>query len=99
MSGGSFEYLCFASEDAKEILGKFEQLRDMVNYLRRNDKPDAAAEVELYLLELETHARRIETAGKRMFDVLYATEWAASGDWNNDAIDTAYWKLMGMEKP
>lgn len=99
MSGGSFNYVYMDAESASSIFGKLDEIRGIEEYLRREGKHDAANEVLLYLKEMETHQRRIETIGKRIAGILEATEWVASGDSNLGRIDSAYWELMGLQSP
>jgi hypothetical protein len=99
MSGGRFNYATFKVEDS-EIFSALDDVRDLENYLRSIDKHDAADEVLIFIKEVETHKRRLAVIGHRIADLLYATEWQASGDCGLDSIDKAYKKLMGeAEKP
>ena len=99
MSGGSFNYVFLDAESVASIFAKIHEVESMENYLRSIGKHDAANEILLYLREMETHARRIETIGKRMSNLMQAAEWTASSDWGPEAIDKAYWELMGIQNP
>lgn len=98
MSGGSFNYACF-SDTAQEIFRSLDDFRNMEKYLRSEGQHSAADEVLLFVKELETHERRLMKEVQRLHELFYASEWAASGDYSIDAVDKAYWKLMGMEVP
>lgn len=97
MSGGSFNYVCYKVED-EQILTVLSDMRDVEIYLRSIDKHDAADEVLSFIKEVETHQRRLAVIGKRISPLLHAAEWTCSGDTGEDAIDTAYQVLMGIEK-
>ena len=97
MSGGSFNYACFKVAGS-EIFQAMEDVRGIEDYLRRYEKHDAADEVLRFIKEVETHQRRLAVIGERIAPILKATEWAASGDSGIDAVDTAYFNLMGMDK-
>jgi hypothetical protein len=99
MSGGSFNYAYLDAESASSIFSKLDEIRGIEDYLRGVGKHEAANEVLLYIREMETHQRRIETIGKRIAGILEATEWVASGDSDLGRIDNAYWELMGLQSP
>lgn len=99
MSGGSYNYVYLDAESASSIFSKIDEVAGIESYLRGMGMHDAADEVLLYLKEMDTHRRRIETIGKRIAGVLQAAEWTASGDWGKDSIDVAYWELMGLQSP
>lgn len=92
MSGGSFNYVCFKME-SEEIFSALPDLRNMEEYLRARQKHDAADEVLKFILALETARRRLDVMSKRIQDILYAAEWWASGDWNEDGLDKAMEEL------
>lgn len=92
MSGGAFDYACFKAVDT-EAFTHLEQFKEMERYLRGMQKHDAADEVLSFILTLETAIRRVERHGKHVYNLLHATEWAASGDSNPTAIDKAYEEL------
>lgn len=97
MSGGSFEYVYLAVENAAEIFAKLKQVRLIEEWLRAHERHDAADEVLLYLKEMETHRRRIETIGRRLSPLFMAVEWTQSCDWNIDSVDEAWLKLQGLQ--
>ena len=98
MRGGSFIYLYMDAESVS-VFNKLIEVYNIESYLRQIGKQEAANEVLIYIRELETHQRRIETIGKRISGVLQATEWCASSDWGPEEIDKEYWKLMGINAP
>jgi len=99
MSGGSFEYVYQYITDASDAFGRLHLICDIEQWLRSHNRHDAADEVAVYLLEMETHQRRVETIGKRISPLLKSVEWAASMDTTIEDVDQTYWKLMGMEPP
>jgi hypothetical protein len=99
MSGGSFDYVCFAV-DSGEIFSRIGDLYRIEEYLRENEKHDAADEVLIYIKDLQTIERRFLALGRRMYDILQATEWWASCDWNEEGFDRT-WKefVYGEDLP
>ena len=98
MSGGSFDYVCFAV-DSGEIFSRIGDLYLVEEYLRENEKHDAADEVLIYIKDLQTHERRFLALGRRMYDILYAAEWWASGDWNEEGFDEEWQEFIGENLP
>lgn len=96
MSGGSFNYVCHDVTDASQIFSKLYEVQRVEEWLRDNQKHDAADEVLLYLREMQTHERRVEAIGRRIENLLHAVEWTASGDTNIESVDIAWAKLMGL---
>jgi len=97
MSGGSFNYVCFKLEDESQIFAALDDLRDMESYLRQRGKHEAADEIQSAILKLETAQRRALRIGKHIFDLAYATEWWASGDWDDKGIEEALNEMSGDE--
>lgn len=97
MSGGSFDYLCFKMDSASKLLDALHTIREMESYLREIDRHDAADEFARLALDLETHKRRIEVMGKRLYDLAKAVEWERDDDVGIDAIDKAWSELLGGE--
>ena len=97
MSGGSFDYVCFAVEDESKVLNSMEQLKDVEEFLRSKGKYDAADEILNFRLTLETHCRIIMKLGKRYSPILMAAEWWASGDWGGEEVDEQWKLLLGEE--
>lgn len=92
MSGGSFNYVCFKLED--NPFEALNDLREMESYLRARNQQLAADEIQRYVLQIETAQHRLEVLGKYYLDLVYAVEWWASGDYNEDAVTAAYEKLL-----
>ena len=95
MSGGSFNYVYFKCTDSTGAFGlmAMSDLYAMEQFLRQDQKHDAADEVQKYILFLETTQRRLETYGKWMEPLLHNVEWYASSDWGPEAVDKAMDKL------
>ena len=89
MSGGSFEYACFAVEEWSSF-SKLDQVREIENYLRSNGEHEAADEVYQFILFIETVQRRLDVQTKRIKDILFAAEWWASGDWGADNFKSSF---------
>lgn len=101
MSGGSFNYACFKVTDTREVFSAMDDIEHIEKYLRSINRHSAADEVFRYYQDLKTISRHLAIMGERLEPLLYATEWCASGDWNEDGIDAAYQKLIGLadDKP
>jgi hypothetical protein len=97
MSGGSFQYVYLDVGDAAAIFAKLKQVKLIEEWLRAYEKHDAADEVLLYLKEMETHCRRIETIGRRLAPLLQAVEWTQSSDSNISSVDAAWLELQGLQ--
>lgn len=97
MSGGSFDYVCFKLEDETQIFSALDDLRNMESYLRARDKQAAADEIMSAILKLETAQRRALCIGKHIYDLAYAAEWWASGDWDDQGIQEALDTMSGEE--
>lgn len=93
MSGGSFNYLAF--KEPYEMFTQLDELRSMEEWLRDQNKHDAADELFRYRLELETARRRLGIMHQRLYDVMYAAEWWRSGDYGEDGLDKAWAKFTG----
>jgi hypothetical protein len=92
MSGGSFNYFCF--KDNGEQLKYIEELRGMEQYCREIGNRLAADECFRYLLFLESIQHRLDVYQSRMYGLLHAIEWVASGDSKKEAIERAYNELI-----
>lgn len=95
MSGGSFNYLCWAT-DLEDLLSKRSSLTEMADALAEKDYArDAAQETEALRRDLTAFSVRIEVAVKRLSDVWHAVEWWYSGDGNEDDLHEALAKYRG----
>lgn len=79
MSGGSFNYLCFADLST----GKSDSLTAMAAELDRYPGGQFAAEMTR---SIATHA---EDWQRRLYDVWHAVEWWQSGDWGQESVTEA----------
>lgn len=86
MSGGSYNYLCFA--DADDVLGKHRDLCDMANRLD-GLCPEAAAETRAIFDGPGSLYAELEARLKRLTDLWKAVEWCDSGDWSQDHLGKA----------
>lgn len=86
MSGGSYDYLCFA--DAEDVLGRHRNLRAMADRL---DKlcPEAAAETRAIFDGPGSLYAELEARLTRLTDLWQAVEWRDSGDRGQDQLDKA----------
>lgn len=81
MSGGSYNYLCFA--EPSDLLQKHSQdLRDMVEALSAAGASDAAKETETIIAILNHFRDRLQARVDRVSPVWKAIEWWHSGDWS-----------------
>lgn len=82
MSGGSFNYLCFA--DAEEIGQRLHDLDEMATALD-GICPEAAAATR----EIVEHVRALQPQIDALKDVWHAIEWWHSSDWGRDRAEEA----------
>jgi len=94
MSGGSFNYLCFAN-DVEELLAKRSDLEQMAAQLTSFGYKDAALETESILAYLEHVERQVQARLVRLQDVWKAVEWKCSGDYSLDQVEEAIKKYRG----
>lgn len=78
MSGGSFNYLCYA--EPEELFNKRADLKAMVEALSNLGYTDAAAETETITLILNHFEARMRARLERLTPVWKAMEWVQSGD-------------------
>lgn len=95
MSGGSYNYLCWA-QDLDDINGKRYVLREMADRLAGlGYAQDAAAETEELLVLLQQWEVRAGVRIKRLSDVWHAVEWWDSNDSSEDAVREALVNYRG----
>lgn len=82
MSGGSYDYLCYAAGDATDLARKREQLTWMANRLDGMGHILAARATR----DVERFLSAAEYASEALQDVWHAVEWADSGDWSQDQV-------------
>lgn len=94
MSGGSYNYLCYAESDT--LLHNTETIKEMSDRLAGlGYASDAAAETEDLLLLIRQALNRIEARRKRLEGVWKAIEWWDSADWGEDQVKKALEEYRG----
>lgn len=89
MSGGSYEYLCRAT-DLEDVLAKRHVLRDMFERLAGTPGGKAAAQETLALSVLVNRWQiEAETRIALLREVWKAAEWVDSCDWHEDRLTEA----------
>ncbi len=89
MSGGSYDYLCFA-ESLCDLIGKIKELEAMAHDLTAlSYAEDAAAETEEVLSIMRLADTRVRRRLKRLHEVWYAMEWWQSGDYREEQFKQA----------
>lgn len=97
MSGGSFNYLCYA--EPEDLLRRLGDLREMADALAAMGYArDAAAETEELICYINQAIIRIETRRKRLQDVWRDMEWWKSGDYSEAQFKEALAKYRGEAK-
>jgi hypothetical protein len=95
MSGGSFDYLCYA-HDVRDLTEKGEALERMRDSLAGlGYAKDAAMETEVLIRLLRQTEVRVETAINRLSEVWRAMEWWQSYDSSEDGLKQALAKYRG----
>lgn len=95
MSGGSYNYLCYASAD--ELINKTADLQDIADRLAGlGYAKDAALETQSLLLIIRQYENRIEAMKNRLDGVWKAIEWWDSADTNEDSFKEALEKYRGQ---
>lgn len=86
MSGGSYDYLCFADGDT--LRGKEEDLKRMADRLSAlGYADDAAAETMDLLLTLRQQRVYVQSVIDRLSGVWRSVEWWDSGDSGEDGLE------------
>lgn len=94
MSGGSYDYLCYA--DAANLFGRVYDLTRMAERLAGLPYAvDAATDTYDLLAILRTQEIRIEAAIRRLSPVWRAVEWWDSCDYGEDQVQKAIAKYRG----
>lgn len=95
MSGGSFNYLCWADSD-EIMFDRYDDLLKMVDALL-DCAPSSKAYIEtLELKELIRQIRQeLDKRLKRLSPVWHAVEWRRSGDYADDDLEKAIAKFEG----
>lgn len=90
MSGGSYNYLCFA--DGSDVLTKLGDLQSMADRLDEVC-PEAAGETRALFAGPKSLRAELEERLKRLTDLWYAVEWRDSGDWGDAQLAEAVEKF------
>jgi len=90
MSGGSYNYLCYAELDT--LLQRDGDLRDMAYALKRRGYLDAALETESLRREVENFRKTFEARRDAISEVWRYVEWTDSGDTSEDSVAEAIGK-------
>lgn len=86
MSGGSYNYLCYAS-DLEDLLAKRSDLAAMADRLNTlSDTEDVFGETEDLRLMIIAVERRVSVYLKRLAPVWKAIEWWDSCDWSEETF-------------
>lgn len=93
MSGGSYDYLCFADES--DVLRRLESLQRMADRLDEVC-PEAAAETRALFDGPKSLRAEVEARLKRLTDLWYAVEWRDSGDWGDTQLADAVEKFRAQ---
>lgn len=95
MSGGSYDYLCWARE-LDDLLTKEHHLEAMADRLAAlGYAEDAARETQELLVQLRQWRIRAQVKVDRLEPVWKAIEWRDSGDWSEDSIRQAVVEYRG----
>jgi len=92
MSGGSYNYICFAEPD--DMLNRRHHVNDMSDGMRFHGKLDAARELHRYYQDLVMFSQMIEFRHKRLEKVMHAFEWWSSGDLGEDQFDMTWQEFL-----
>lgn len=84
MSGGSFNYLCYA--EMPDILCKTNDMADMEEYLIRMGYTDIAKDVRRLIEYCKTAEIRVSVLFEQLQEVFRAIEWKVSGDIGEDDL-------------
>lgn len=99
MSGGSFDYLCWA-RDLEDLISKKYALEEMTTHLSELDEkeyPGAAAAAEMtsrLLKQIQLWDAHARSSAGLLEEVWKAVEWNTSGDWGKDSVKDALKKML-----
>lgn len=97
MSGGSYDYLCWA-RDLDQLLDRGRQLEEMADRLAGlGYAEDAARETQELLVQIRQWEVRAQVRVNRLSDVWHAVEWWDSCDSGEDRVREALAKYRGEE--
>jgi len=99
VSGGSYNYLCYAWDGLDGLLGKESELEAMADRLAGlGYAEDAARETQELLVQLRQWKVCAQTRMDRLSPVWEAVEWWDSGDRGEDAVREELAKYRGGEQ-
>ena len=84
MSGGSFNYLCYAN--MPELIGRTADMEDMEQYLIQKGYTDIARDVRRLIEYCLSAENRIEVLFEQLQEVFRAVEWNVSGDIGDESL-------------
>jgi hypothetical protein len=96
MSGGSFNYLCYAETD--NIAEKISDMEDMRDALSEKGAEDFAVLTQDFILELRRQEVVRESYLKKLVDVWKAVEWKYSCDIGEDDMQEAFKKARNRHE-
>lgn len=95
MSGGSYNYLCYAG--AEELMSKTSDMQEMADRLAGlGYAQDAANETQHLLLTVREYENRIQAMKERLEGVWKAVEWWDSCDSSEDSLKDALDKYRAV---
>jgi hypothetical protein len=98
VSGGAYEYLCWAADDFDQLMSKRHQLREMAERLTGLPYArDAAIETERLAAAIDRLEIQVQVRAEALADVWRAVEWWDSCDWTEDRVHQALAKYRGDE--
>ena len=92
MSGGSFDYICYAEADT--LLQKYHVLENMRDWLIYKNKIDAAKEIDRFYQDVIMFRRMLEFRLERLQKVMHAAEWWCSNDSGEDDFDKVWQEFL-----
>ena len=95
MSGGSYKYMCFKSDDELFSYEYIQELEKMVDRLTESGYEDVAREAEELLLTIKQSKVRCNTMHDRLSDVFKAVEWLDSGDYGMQTFEESIKEYRG----
>jgi len=97
MSGGSFNYLCYA--DTSEIVtGEHDsEIGSMIDTLQELGAKDIADDTRKIIDLSKEYREKVETLRASLENVWHAVEWNMSGDSGEDAVKEAIKKYRTKE--
>lgn len=95
MSGGSYDYLCFA--ELEDLFNRKGHLSNMTDRLMELGYPQLALENMEFALDLRRFKLNFGTRQKRLREIWHTIEWLDSGDYGVDTARKHLDKLLEEE--